>query len=260
MNGSIVKKLPSDVLDEIVIADQTQVLEYFEDDDYTDNDVASLVEQCRSFDLIRAHNIYANSVAHAAILPNVYDEIKEYPNEYKELESLTEDEKKKYTEEGLRVMAKGQFALVLLAGGQATRLNINRVKGNCDFGFPSHKTLFQRLMESIRYVQRLVKEHTGTEIALPIYIMTSQFNRKEIEVIFSTHNYYGLNQSQIVFFSQGSLPCVDDSGHIIMREKHKIALSPDGSGGVFPALDKNHFVFQWKQQGIEFVQIFGIDN
>ena len=45
-----------------------------------------------------------------------------------------------------------------------------------------------------------------------------------------------------------------------MREKHKIALSPDGSGGVFPALDKNHFVFQWKQQGIEFVQIFGIDN
>ena len=45
MNGSIVKKLPSDVLDEIVIADQTQVLEYFEDDDYTDDDVASLVEQ-----------------------------------------------------------------------------------------------------------------------------------------------------------------------------------------------------------------------
>ena len=45
MNGSIVKKLPSDVPDEIVIADQTQVLEYFEDDDYTDNDVASLVEQ-----------------------------------------------------------------------------------------------------------------------------------------------------------------------------------------------------------------------
>lgn len=103
--------------------------------------------------------------------------------------------------------------------------------------------------------------------------MTSQFNRKEIEVnilfvipvtsltaLFSTHNYYGLNPSQIIFFSQGSLPCVDDSGHIIMREKHKIALSPDGSGGVFPALDKNHFVFQWKQQGIEFVQIFGIDN
>lgn len=45
MNSSIVKKLPSDILDEIVIADQSQVLEYFEDDDYTDDDVASLVEQ-----------------------------------------------------------------------------------------------------------------------------------------------------------------------------------------------------------------------
>ena len=45
MNSSIVKKLPSNILDEIVIADQSQVLEYFEDDDYTDDDVASLVEQ-----------------------------------------------------------------------------------------------------------------------------------------------------------------------------------------------------------------------
>ena len=45
MNSSIVKKLPSNILDEIVIADQSQVLEYFEDDDYTDDDVTSLVEQ-----------------------------------------------------------------------------------------------------------------------------------------------------------------------------------------------------------------------
>lgn len=138
-------------------------------------------------------------------------------------------------------------------------------------------------MESIRYVQRLVKEHTGTG-SLHVCVVPSrdctshlhhdlsvqsQRNRSQypttgcvvsLTALFSTHNYYGLNPSQIVFFSQGSLPCVDDSGHIIMREKHKIALSPDGSGGVFPALDKNHFVFQWKQQGIEFVQIFGIDN
>ena len=138
-------------------------------------------------------------------------------------------------------------------------------------------------MESIRYVQRLVKEHTGTgslhvcvvpsrDCAAHLHhdlSVQSQGNRSQypttgcvasLTALFSTHNYYGLNPSQIVFFSQGSLPCVDDSGHIIMREKHKIALSPDGSGGVFPALDKNHFVFQWKQQGIEFVQIFGIDN
>lgn len=145
------------------------------------------------------------------------------------------------------------------------------------------KTLFQRLMESIRYVQRLVKEHTGTGFYSFLVVLSrncnphlhhdlsvqSQGNRGQypisdhatsLTIVFSTHNYYGLNPSQFVFFSQGSLPCVDDSGHIIMREKHKIALSPDGSGGVFPALDKDHFVFQWKQQGIEFVQIFGIDN
>ena len=52
-----------------------------------------------------------------------------YESEYKELESLTEDEKKKYTEEGLRVMAKGQFALVLLAGGQARFVVVNSSQG-----------------------------------------------------------------------------------------------------------------------------------
>lgn len=37
-------------------------------------------------------------------------------------------------------------------------------------------------------------------------------------------------------------------------------MSPDGSGGVFFALDKHRFTYQWKAQGIKYVQIFGIDN
>lgn len=63
------------------------------------------------------------------------------------MDTLTEEERARYMEKGLQIMADGQFALVLLAGGQvpvcfpsyseATRLKMDMVKGNCDFGFPS---------------------------------------------------------------------------------------------------------------------------
>ena len=41
-------KIPKDVLDEIYRADQTHVLSFFEDDDYTEEEIASLVRQVRS--------------------------------------------------------------------------------------------------------------------------------------------------------------------------------------------------------------------
>ena len=85
---SIDEKIPSDVLDEITVADQMHVLSYFEGDDYTDEDITSLVNQasgylfcsmqCRSFDLIRSRNLYTNSISHSHILPRLYSEISEF--------------------------------------------------------------------------------------------------------------------------------------------------------------------------------------
>ena len=46
---SIDEKIPSDVLDEITVADQMHVLSYFEGDDYTDEDITSLVNQASGY-------------------------------------------------------------------------------------------------------------------------------------------------------------------------------------------------------------------
>ena len=53
------------------------------------------------------------------------------------MKSLPEDIRKKYRETGLRILAEQKIALVLLTGGQASRLQISAVKGNADFGLPS---------------------------------------------------------------------------------------------------------------------------
>lgn len=63
--------------------------------------------------------------------------------------------------------------------------------------------------------------------------MTNEFNRKHIETGFRENNFYGLQEDQIAFFSQGSFPCINDEGACLMREKYRVFLpfscSPDRS-------------------------------
>ena len=43
----------------------------------------------------------------------------------------------RYTEIGKKALLDGKIALVLLAGGQSTRLGVDVMKGTMDFGLPS---------------------------------------------------------------------------------------------------------------------------
>lgn len=47
---------------------------------------------------------------------------------------------------------------------------------------------------------------------------------------------------------------------MILEDKNKIFLAPNGDGGCFPALAKYKLVSQMKDTGITHVQIVGVDN
>lgn len=100
--------------------------------------------------------------------------------------------------------------------------------------------------------------------------MTNEFNEKKIKSTFRDNDYFGLQPSQLHFFTQGSFPCVNDEGGCLMREKYRvcfqllllmqIALSPNGSGGIFSSIRKWGIIDQWKSKGVEYVHIFSNDN
>ena len=124
---------------------------------------------------------------------------------------------------GLDLIAQGKVAVVLMAGGQGTRLGSSAPKGCFNIGLPSEKSLFQIQAERIWKVQRLAaKKHGKENVIVPWYVMTSGPTRGPTEKFFKEHNYFGLSQDNVLIFEQGVLPCISNEGKILLEGKSKV--------------------------------------
>jgi UDP-N-acetylglucosamine/UDP-N-acetylgalactosamine diphosphorylase len=103
---------------------------------------------------------------------------------------------------GLDAIKDGQVGVLLLAGGQGTRLGSSAPKGCYDIGLPSNKSLFELQAQRIKRLGALAGLQ-GRGITW--YVMTSGPTRLETERFFEEKNWFGLRREDIVFFQQGAL-------------------------------------------------------
>lgn len=168
---------------------------------------------------------------------------------------------------GIEATRKNTVAALLLAGGQGTRLGFQGPKGMYDIGLTSGKSLFCLIAERIGKLIELSKanddresKNTVDSVRVPLYIMTSPMNDKTTREYFETNEYFGLPSEDVLFFSQGTLPCLSPSGRILMESPSKCAMAPDGNGGVYPAMERCGIISDMTSRGIEHIHAFAIDN
>ncbi len=159
------------------------------------------------------------------------------------------------TARGNELLAAGKVGVVLVAGGQGARLDFPHPKGMFPIGPVSGCSLFQMLAEQVLARSRIAG------VTIPYYIMTSEATHAETAPFFEQHNYFGLNPAAVHFFQQGSLPAVDDAtGRLLLADKATLSTSPDGHGGMLPALSSSGLLADMRQRGIEYLFYHQVDN
>ncbi len=118
----------------------------------------------------------------------------------------------------------GRVGVLVVAGGQGTRLGEVQPKGMVPITSVLRRSLYQILCEKIVAAQ----VHYRAEF--PLAIMTSQEHRVQTEEFFQRHDYWGLNPGKVLFFAQDQLPLLDLDGDPLITGNGEIALGSNGNG------------------------------
>ncbi|EHY57283.1 UDP-N-acetylglucosamine pyrophosphorylase [Exophiala dermatitidis] len=254
------KELVKELREKYEKANQGHVWAFY--DDLDTEGKAALFDQLSLFDPDRV-NVLADKALNPPKPSDEEPSIEPLPESATaSLLDAPEEQKNEWYNTGLDLIAKNKVAVVLLAGGQGTRLGSSDPKGCFDIGLPSKKSLFQLQAERIWKVQQLAKHHASSEIdpVVPWYVMTSGPTRAPTEKFFEEHNYFGLSKENVIIFEQGVLPCISNEGKILMESKSKVAVAPDGNGGIYQALLTSGSRDDMRKRGIEHVYTYCVDN
>lgn len=160
---------------------------------------------------------------------------------------------------GINHIAHGHAAVVILAGGQGTRLGHPGPKGEVDVGLPSHKSLFQLHCEKVKRLLQLASRKQKSA-SLPVYVMTSPAVHEQTYAFLSRNYFFGLPEEDVILFQQAETPCLDFEGNLMLHSRCELAKAPNGNGGMFEALYRSGALADMHSRKTLAVHICSIDN
>ena len=165
-----------------------------------------------------------------------------------------EARREEFFQAGKTALKAGKLAAVMLAGGQGTRLGSSAPKGAYNVGLTRPLYIFGQLLENLKTVCN------DCGVTVPLLIMTSGINDGATRTFFEEHNYFGYPKSHIRFFVQDMSPCIGENGDILLEEKDRFALSPNGNGGWYSSLVRAGLMKDELLGATEWFNVFSVDN
>ncbi|MEQ2178579.1 hypothetical protein GOODEAATRI_015540 [Goodea atripinnis] len=203
-------------------AGQSHLLQFW--NELSPEDQRDLIQELQGIDFQEINGFFKNAMETSSSTRHEKMDGRMEPVPREVIGSVTRDRErlKEWEVKGLDCISQSKVAVLLLAGGQGTRLGVSYPKG--------------------------------------MYIMTSGRTMDSTKDFFSQHRYFGLDKNNVVFFQQGMLPAMDYSGKIILESKGKLSMAPDGNGGLYRALGNQGILEDMQRRGIEFIHVYCVDN
>ena len=155
---------------------------------------------------------------------------------------------------GAKELAAGRVAVLLVAGGQGSRLGFDGPKGAYPIGPVTDRPLFYFHARKVLAKTKKYGKH------VPFYIMTSEANYDATLACFRENGWFGLDRRDVFLFKQGMCPGMTADGKVILDEPGHVFMSPVGLGGVLAALKRSGALADMKGRGVRSVFFFQVDN
>lgn len=156
---------------------------------------------------------------------------------------------------GEAALRDGRLAMVLVAGGQGSRLGVAYPKCMLPVGPLSERSLMEMVIDQLLAVGRRY------DVEIPLRIMTSPAVHQQTAEFLDQHRQFGMSPGQCQLFCQAVLPTLDSSnGSLLLAEPGQLLTNPDGHGGLVQALQASGLLSEFEELGADLLFYAQVDN